>query len=60
MFRSLKPEGKEKKLLVEIWDLLAAVKEEELELQKEHGDWYFDGAFSPQASGAHKACGADI
>lgn len=46
VFRSIKPEGKEKKLLVEIWDVLAGVKEEELEVQKEHGDWYFDGAFS--------------
>ena len=38
--------GKERKLLIEIWETEEGVKLEEFDVGKNHGDWYFDGTFA--------------
>ncbi|GAA5892740.1 hypothetical protein JCM6882_000570 [Rhodosporidiobolus microsporus] len=40
-------EGKEARKVIEIVEASSGRKEAELEVSKEHGDWYFDGTFGP-------------
>ncbi|GAA5863675.1 hypothetical protein JCM8547_003689 [Rhodosporidiobolus lusitaniae] len=42
-------DGREQKRVLEIVDVLSGRKEAELDVTKEHGDWYFDGTFGPPA-----------
>lgn len=50
LFRSTPAkEGKEAKKVVEIWSLKDGVRLHELDVSKDHGDWYFDGMSSARS-----------
>lgn len=43
VFRANAGKENEKERTIEIWDVINGVKLDEIEVGKEHGDWYFDG-----------------
>ncbi|BGP20158.1 hypothetical protein JCM10213_000757 [Rhodosporidiobolus nylandii] len=50
VFRVLAPkDGQEQRKLIEIVDVKSGRKDGEIEVSKEHGEWYFDGTFGPPA-----------